>query len=53
MKFDYYSATVSDSPENLRGYLLNNLGGEIEHFSHGKNGYSSGYKINDNGETRL
>jgi DNA relaxase NicK len=51
MKFDYYSATVSDSPENLRGYLLNNLGGEIEHFSHGKNGYSSGYKINDNGET--
>jgi hypothetical protein len=47
MKFDWYAATICDTPENVRGYLLNNLGGEFEHLPHGKNGYSQGFKIND------
>lgn len=47
MRCDWYAATIPDTPENVIGFLQNNIGGELKRLKTGLNGYSTRWTLDD------
>lgn len=47
MRCDWYAATIPDTPQNVIGFLQNNIGGQLKRLKTGMNGYSNRWALDD------
>ena len=45
MRCDWYAATIPDTPQNVIGFLQNNIGGQLKRLKTGMNGYSNRWAL--------